>query len=61
MTFSHKKDDIKQTLKSIVFMLFAHSFLNLMWNYCNIKVYLKTLMLGGINRDSFQKNVWLVK
>ncbi len=26
-----------------------------MWNYCNIKVYLKTLMFGGINRDSFQK------
>ncbi len=24
MTFSHKKDDIKQTLKYIVFMLFAH-------------------------------------
>ncbi len=30
-----------------------------MRNDCNIKVYLKTLMLGGINRDSFQKNVRL--
>ncbi len=38
-------------------MLFVHSFDDLMWTYCNIKVYLKTLMLGGINRDSFQKNV----
>ncbi len=33
-----------------VFMLFVHcSFEDWMWNYCNIKVYLKTLMLGGIN------------
>ncbi len=28
-------------------MLFVQ-FEDWMWNYCNIKVYLKTLMLGGI-------------
>ncbi len=41
-------------------MLFVHcTFEDWMWNYGNIKVYLKTLMLGGINRDSFSKNVRL--
>ncbi len=38
-------------------MLFVHLFEDWMWNHCNIKVYLKTLTLGGINRDWFQKNV----
>ncbi len=32
-------------------MLFVHcTFEDWMWNYSNIKVYLKTLMLGGINQ-----------
>ncbi len=31
------------------FMLFVHQFEYLMLNYCNIEVYLKTLMLGAIN------------
>ncbi len=38
--------------KYTVFMLFVHcKFEDLTWNYHFIKVYLKTLMLGGINRD----------
>ncbi len=43
--------------KYTVFILFVHSFEDWMWNYCDIKVYLKTLMLGGIYHDSFQKNL----
>ncbi len=38
-------------------MLFVHKFENGMWNYWNIKVYLKTLMLGGINR---RNKLWLI-
>ncbi len=42
-------------------MLFVNStFEDGMWNDCNINVYLKTLMLGGINRVLFKKNVRLI-
>ncbi len=52
LAFNHKKDAIKEILKNIVFMLFVHcTFEDWMWNYSNIEVYLKTLMLGGINHD----------
>ncbi len=38
--------------------MFVHcTFEDWMWNYSNIKVYFKTLMLGGINRE---KNGWLI-
>ncbi len=36
-------------------MLFVHcTFEVWMWNYSNIKVYLKTVMLGGINRNELR-------
>ncbi len=51
LAFNHKKDAIKEIIK-IYCMLFLHcTFEDWTWNYCNIKVYLKTLMLDGINRD----------
>ncbi len=54
LAFNRKKDAIKEILKIYVFMLFVHcTFEDWKWNYCNIKVYLNTLMLGGINHDSF--------
>ncbi len=40
--------------------MFVHSFEDWIWKYCNIKVYLKTLMLGGINRNKVQKNVRVI-
>ncbi len=43
---------IKKPLnKYTVYMLFVHSFEDWIWIYCNIKLYFKTLMLGGINHD----------
>ncbi len=52
LAFNHKKDAIKEILK-IYCLYVVCTFEDWMWNYCNIKVYLKTLMLGGINYDSF--------
>ncbi len=52
LAFNHKNMPLKKYKKYTVFMLFVHcTFVDWMWNYCNIKVYLKTVMLGGINRD----------
>ncbi len=49
LAFNHKKVPLKKYKKYTVFMLFVHcTFEDWMWNYCNIKVYVKTLMLGGI-------------
>ncbi len=41
------------SILSQLFLIWGCTFEDWMWNYCNIKVYLKTLMLGGINRDYF--------
>jgi len=48
--FNKKK--LKKNKIYTVFMLFVHcKFEGWMWNYCIIKAYLKTLILGGINHD----------
>ncbi len=47
LAFNRKKMPLKKYKKYTVFMLFVHyTFVDWMWNYC-----LKTVMLGGINRD----------
>ncbi len=50
-----KKMPLKKYYKYTVFV--DWTFEDWMWNYCNIKVYLKTLMLGGINRFVLEKCV----
>ncbi len=45
-----KKYAIKQILKNI-YIVFVVCTLIWTFHYCNIKAYLKTLTLGGINRD----------
>ncbi len=47
LKLSHKKDAVKQLFK--IYCLYVEDYE--IWNYCDIKVYLKTLMLGKINHD----------
>ncbi len=50
--FFFYRDILISVMKNIPSLLFVRCiFEDWMWKYCNIKVYLKTLMLGGINRD----------
>ncbi len=56
LAFSHKKEQILK-----IYCLYVVS--TLIWrlngNYCNLKVYFKALMLGGIIVINFRKNVRL--
>ncbi len=57
LAFNHKKDAIKRNIRNILSLLFVHcTFEDWMWNYRNIKVYLKTLMLSvGLIAINFRK------
>ncbi len=50
LAFNHKKNAIKEILN--IYNLHC-TFEDWMWNDYNIKLYLKSLMLGEINHDSF--------